>query len=157
MPTTIESTEYPTLLNIINGTYRDEVEQILSAQLQDDDSTVAIGLDGKKQVAALITENRIKVRLLNPDDIEGGAADFAEGDEADTADQYREQLRTQAGPLIDEWVGKVKALLDESGDLASFSERLLDLYPDLDGQRLRRIMSDAMTAASIAGSQESAS
>ncbi|MFM2433234.1 MAG: hypothetical protein RLZZ511_4448, partial [Cyanobacteriota bacterium] len=36
MTTTIESTQYPALITLINGTYSDKVESILSAQIQDD-------------------------------------------------------------------------------------------------------------------------
>jgi phage gp29-like protein len=153
MPTPIEAAQYPALITLINGTYSDKVESILSAQIQDDDSILAIGQDGKKQIAVQITEDNIKIRLINPEVIK---ADFAEGDEADTVDGYREQMRGAGGPITDDWVGQVKGMLDGAGDLASFSENLLTLYPNLEGDKLRQIMTDAMTAASIAGSQEDA-
>lgn len=151
MPTTIAPAQYPDLITLINGTYSDKIESIVTAQLQDDDSIIAIGLDGQKQIAAQITEDNIKIRLINPEVVK---ADFAEGDDADTVDSYREQMRGAGGPITDDWVGQVKTMLDGAGDLASFSENLLTLYPNLEGEKLRQIMTDAMTAASIAGSQE---
>jgi phage gp29-like protein len=153
MPKTIAPAQHPALITLINGTYSDKIESIVTAQLQDDESIIAIGLDGQKQIAAQITEDNIKIRLINPEVVK---ADFAEGDEADTVDGYRDQMRDAGGPITDDWVGQVKTMLDGAGDLASFSENLLTLYPNLEGEKLRQIMSDAMTAASIAGSQEDA-
>ncbi len=153
MPTTIEPAQYPALITLINGTYSDKIESIVTAQLQDDESIIAIGLDGQKQIAAQITEENIKIRLINPEVVK---ADFAEGDDADTVDAFRDQARTAGGPITDDWVGQVKGILDQAGGLASFSENLLTLYPNLEGDKLRQIMADAMTAASIAGSQEDA-
>ena len=82
------------------------------------------------------------------------AAFSEQSEDPDTVDLYTDRLRKTAGPEIDEWVGQIKGLLDQAGDLPSFSETLLNLYPDLKGDRLRGIMGDAVTAASIAGSLE---
>ncbi len=155
MPTQIAPAQYPDLITLINGTYSDKIESIVTAQLQDDESIIAIGLDGQKQIAAQITEANIKIRLINPEVVKADFAEGDEGDEADTVDGYREQMRGAGGPITDDWVGQVKTMLDGAGDLASFSENLLTLYPNLEGDKLRQIMTDAMTAASIAGSQES--
>jgi phage gp29-like protein len=153
MPTTIAPTNHATLLKLINGTYSDKVERILSAQIQDDGTTVvAIAQDGKKQIAAQIDGEKIKIKLLNPEVVKEGA-DFAEY-EIETQDAYTDQLRTKAAPEFEEWVGQVQKLLEESGDLSDFSENLLDLYPELNGVKLHTIMVDAMTAASLAGSLE---
>lgn len=82
-------------------------------------------------------------------------ADFSEeSDDSDTIAQYSEQLRTAVGPIVDDWVAAMRNLLDGAGDLADFSEKLLTLYPDLDGGRLRTVMADAMLAASLAATQE---
>jgi phage gp29-like protein len=153
MPTPIDATDYPELIALINGTYSDKVERILSAQIQDDGNTiVAICQDGKKQVAAQIDGESIKIKLLNPEVIKA-PTNFAEY-EIDTQDEYARQLRDRAAPEFEAWVDQVKTLLDEAGDLTEFSERLTDLYPDLDGVKLHTIMTEAMIAASIAGSLE---
>jgi phage gp29-like protein len=81
------------------------------------------------------------------------SAEFAE-EEPDTVDIYTDRLRTTAGKEVDGWLDQISGLLDTAGDLASFSETLLTLYPDLKGDRLRDIMGDAVLAASIAGSLE---
>jgi hypothetical protein len=78
MPTPIPQTEYPTLIELINLTYQDKIEQLLSAQLQDDDDTiVALGKDGIKLIAFEITSEMIEFRLVNPEDI---GDDKTEGD-----------------------------------------------------------------------------
>jgi phage gp29-like protein len=81
------------------------------------------------------------------------SAEFAEK-EPDTVDLYTDRLRTTAGKEVDGWVDQISGLLDTAGDLNTFSETLLTLYPDLKGDRLRDIMGDAVLAASIAGSLE---
>lgn len=63
---------YPILISIINESYTDELDRISSARENDDGSILVVGIDGGKQVACKISDDRIRIRLLNPD-----AAEFA--------------------------------------------------------------------------------
>lgn len=73
---------------------------------------------------------------------------------ADTVDLYTERLRSQAGPIVAGWVERMRELLGEVDGLAEFSEKLATLYPDLPGDEFRAIMSQALTASSLAGAAE---
>lgn len=183
MPTPIAPAEYPNLITTINITYQDQVEKILAAQVQDDgDTVIALGQDGIKRIAFKITSSTIEFRLVNPQDIkDGGPAEFAElgaewselidaleyadrqrhqteyaDRQSPTINQYSEQLRHQAGPEIDGWVAQIQTMLTDAPGLAQFSESLLTLFPDLPGDKLRAIMTDATMAASLAGQHENA-
>ncbi|NCJ06668.1 DUF935 family protein [Synechococcales cyanobacterium C] len=82
------------------------------------------------------------------------SGDFAEPDEPDIIDQYTEQVRHQAGPIIARWTEQIRALAEGAPDLPSFAEQLYDLYPELQGAELQEIMERAMLAASLAGAYE---
>lgn len=97
-------------------------------------------------------EDDNSIMLVNPDEVDD--AEFAEADDPDTVVEYSEQLRSAAGPIIDGWVDQVRSELSDVSDLAEFAERISGLYPKLKGDDLRRLVNDALTAASIAGAQE---
>jgi hypothetical protein len=64
MPTTLSPDTYPQLMNLINLTYRDKVETITAAQINDDNNIVAVALDGRKKLAVKITDNDIAIKLM---------------------------------------------------------------------------------------------
>lgn len=72
----------------------------------------------------------------------------------ETVDLYGRVLRRKLGPVVDGWLDKVLALLDEVGDLTEFSDRLGELYPDLSGEAFVRIMEEGLIASSLAGRYE---
>lgn len=141
------------------------VQAILRDQLEDDAVVTNLEIPGDGTwTAYYTTKKRSFVCTYQDGFFEKGpidatdSVDFSEStdfaEEPDTVDLYTDRLRKEAGKEVDGWVNQVKGLLDQAGDLPSFSETLLNLYPDLKGDRLRDIMGDAMLAASIAGSLE---
>lgn len=140
------------------------VQAILRDQLEDDAVVTKLEVPGDKTWTAYYnTQKRSFVCTYKDGYFEKGpvnatdSVDFTESvdvDEPDNVDLYTDRLRKSAGKEVDGWIDQVKGLLYEAGDLPSFSETLLTLYPDLKGDRLRDIMGDAVLAASIAGSLE---
>jgi phage gp29-like protein len=142
------------------------VQAILRDQLEDDAVVTKLEIPGDKTwTAYYTTQKRSFVCTYKDGYFEKGpvnaseSVDFTESptfaeEEPDTVDLYTDRLRTTAGKEVDGWVNQISGLLDSAGDLNSFSETLLTLYPDLKGDRLRDIMGDAVLAASIAGSLE---
>ncbi|MDN3524343.1 DUF935 domain-containing protein [Halomonas sabkhae] len=61
------------------------------------------------------------------------------------------QLSEQAQPVIEGWVDQIQALLEDAESLEDFQEQLLERYGDLDDAQLTEIMSQAFTAAELAG------
>jgi hypothetical protein len=64
MPIPIPAESYPLLMDLINQTYLDRVEQITAAQVNDDDSITFVGLDNPKKIAGKITDNDISMKLM---------------------------------------------------------------------------------------------
>jgi hypothetical protein len=64
MPTPIPAESYPLLMDLVNQTYLDRVEQITAAQVNDDDSIVFVGLDNPKKIAGKITDDHISMKLM---------------------------------------------------------------------------------------------
>ena len=62
-----------------------------------------------------------------------------------------ERLGQEADPLLDELLAPVRAALTDSADLMDFRERLLGLYPELDGQAFADLMGQALAVADAAG------
>ena len=93
----------------------------------------------------------VDVKALPP----GETVSFAEMDMSpDTVDIYTARLRQQAGQVTRKWINQIENLLDECSDLAEFSERIIELYPEMNGDRMLAIMSEAMQAARLAGIYE---
>lgn len=65
-----------------------------------------------------------------------------------------ERLGEQAEPLLQNLLDPVRAALEDSGDLMAFREKLLDLYPDLDGKAFADLMGQALAVADAAGMWE---
>lgn len=53
--------------------------------------------------------------------------------------------------LLNTLLDPVRAALEDSADLMDFRERLLTLYPDLDGQAFAQLMGQALAVADAAG------
>jgi hypothetical protein len=64
MPIPIPAESYPLLMDLVNQTYLDRVEQITAAQVNDDDSITFVGLDNPKKIAGKITDNDISMKLM---------------------------------------------------------------------------------------------
>lgn len=65
-----------------------------------------------------------------------------------------ERLGAEADPLIEALMAPIRELLAESGDLVEFRDKLLALYPQLDGAPLAALMGQAMAVADAAGRLE---
>jgi hypothetical protein len=68
MPKPIPATSYPTLIELINETYFDKVEQISAAEVDDNSDIVCVALDGRKKLAVKVEDEDINIKLM------GGAA-----------------------------------------------------------------------------------
>lgn len=156
--TTIKTSEYPDLIEIINETYRDEVERIISARFDDAGDIICVAQDGKKQLAVKISDSDIRIKLMNPKDIAadepeetsgGGNTAQMSAPDQDIVDIYVDRLR-QRQP-IKPWLEQAKELLLQAPDLESFGKELVEKYPDIPSDDFNQLMQDALTAASMAG------
>jgi hypothetical protein len=80
-------------------------------------------------------------------------AEFATPDQ-DDIDLYGLDLQEQAAKTINQWLGQIRELGKDSADLPEFAARIYDLYPDLSGQALTEVMSQAQMAASWIGADD---
>jgi len=62
-----------------------------------------------------------------------------------------ERLGREADPLLDALLEPVRQALNASGDLMDFREKLLTLYPNLDGKAFAELMGQALAVADAAG------
>ena len=53
-----------------------------------------------------------------------------------------------------QWMEEVRALLAEAGSLSEFSERLVELYPEMDPEALSDVLGDGMAASRAGGRVE---
>lgn len=65
-----------------------------------------------------------------------------------------ERLGAEAEPLLQTLLDPVQAALDASADLMDFRERLLTLYPELDGKAFADLMGQALAVADAQGQWE---
>ena len=84
--------------------------------------------------------------LLSP---AGGRGVGGEGEDPTAA--LTERLGAEAEPLLQTLLEPVQAALDASADLMEFRERLLALYPDLDGKAFAELMGQALAVADAQG------
>lgn len=70
---------------------------------------------------------------------------------ADREDQFAALLAPQADALVGEWIESIRELVNRAGSLEEIRDGLIDLYPDMDDQRLGELMSAAFSASWIAG------
>lgn len=87
---------------------------------------------------------------------DGAAASFAEGgrDTPDTPERQTAVLARAAAPLVDAMLAQIRRELDAAPDLATFGERLLALYPELDGADLTELLGQAFASAELGGRLE---
>jgi hypothetical protein len=64
MPIPIRADQYPTLIELINETYFDQVEQVTAAQVGDDDNILCVAIDGRKKLATKVTDTDISIKLM---------------------------------------------------------------------------------------------
>jgi hypothetical protein len=64
MPIPIPTESYPLLINLVNQTYLDRVEQITAAQLESDDAIKVVAIDGSKKLAISISDNGLVMKLM---------------------------------------------------------------------------------------------
>ena len=67
MKNLIPISQYPELIDIIEDTYTDGIDRILSGEIRDDGSISIIALDGVKKLDIEINDTTIQIKLLNPD------------------------------------------------------------------------------------------
>lgn len=85
------------------------------------------------------------------------AADFAESpSSAPSFDKgglggILDRLGRDADPVLNTLLDPVRQALEDSTDLMDFREKLLTLYPDLDGQAFAELMGEALAVAEAAG------
>jgi phage gp29-like protein len=72
----------------------------------------------------------------------------------DTPDRQTAVLARAAGPLVDAMLGQIRRELDAAPDLGAFNERLLALYPELDGADLTELLGQAFLAGELGGRVE---
>jgi hypothetical protein len=65
MPISISTDLYPLLIDLINQTYLDRVEQITAAQIYDSGDIIAVALDGQKKLAVKTTGKDIAIKLMS--------------------------------------------------------------------------------------------
>lgn len=147
----VPTESYPDLIQLINITYTDEVEQILSAGVDDNGTIICLAQDGSKQLAISIGDDDIQIRLFNPQAVAGETAQMAapENFAPDLVDSYVDQLKQQFP--FKPWLQQAKELLMQSPNLEDYSAKLVDLYPEMPSGDFNQIMLDALTAASMAG------
>lgn len=69
----------------------------------------------------------------------------------DVTDKQAQGLEKSTGDLMDGWVEKIRALVDEVDSLEEISQRLLELMPDMDETQFADAIAEAMMAAQLAG------
>lgn len=68
-----------------------------------------------------------------------------------------DRLGQESEPLMNTLLDPVRSALNASGDLMDFRERILTLYPDLDGKAFADLMGQALAVADLAGYWEAQS
>lgn len=63
MPKPISAEQYPTLIELINETYLDRVEQIVAARVEDNGDIICVAMDGRKKLAVKVDDENINIRL----------------------------------------------------------------------------------------------
>lgn len=149
------------LHGIVNPSYPDQADEVLSYEIIAQGHVKATVRDGKKIIDFEIDGEDVTYGLADgsPDGKislsetirNGGVFDFAETQQASTVDQFVDRLRQKAQPEFERMTATVRELLDGSGDLTEFREKLDTAYPDLDGEMLTKIMGEAMFASKLAG------
>lgn len=82
------------------------------------------------------------------------ALNRAAAPEADPTAPLVERLGEEADPLLQTLLDPVQAALEDSADLMDFREKLLKLYPELDGKAFADLMGQALAVADAQGMWE---
>jgi phage gp29-like protein len=67
------------------------------------------------------------------------------------SDLQSEQLGKNLMPVMDDWIGKIRALVESADSLEAIRDGLLDLYPDLKTDDFTEAMAEALSASALAG------
>ncbi len=82
------------------------------------------------------------------------ALNRAAAPEADPTAPLVERLGEEADPLLQTLLDPVQAALEDSADLMDFREKLLKLYPEMDGKAFADLMGQALAVADAQGMWE---
>ena len=90
------------LMDIINETYTDRVESIVSAETRpapgfEGDDIFIVARDGRKQLAIRLNETRpendqIAIKLLKPNEIYPSASDYGESEQSELTDSEWDEM-----------------------------------------------------------------
>jgi hypothetical protein len=135
------------LHGIVNPSYPDEADEVLSYEILGAGHIKALVRDGEKKIEFEIDGDEVTYGLADgsPD---GGS--FAEAT-PDAIALFIERLAKKAKPQMGAMVETVRSLLDSSTDITEFNEKLQDAYPELDGEDLTATMAEALYASRLAG------
>lgn len=136
------------LHGIVNPSYPDEADEVLSYEVLGEGHIKALVRDGVKKIEFEIEGDEVTYGLAqgSPE----GSPEFAEAN-SDTVALFVERLRQQAAPQFAEMIDTVRLTLEDSSDIIEFRERLNDTYPLLNGDTLTALMAEAMFASNLAG------
>lgn len=82
-------------------------------------------------------------------------AQFAEGEQPqDAPARMTDQLDQRMAPVVDDWVAKVRELVDKAESLDDLRSGLLALAPDMSLEQYADAMREGLTAAALAGRYE---
>lgn len=136
------------LHGIVNPSYPDQADEVLSYEILGEGHIKALVLDGVKKIEFEILGDEVTYGLAqgSPE----GSPEFAEVN-SDTVALFVERLTKKARPQMQAMVGTVRSLLDSSTDITEFSEKLQDAYPQLDSDDLTATMAAAMFTSRLSG------
>ena len=90
------------LMDIINESYTDGIDEIVSAETQDapgfeGDDLFVVALDGQKRLGIRINETRpgkdqITIKLLKPNEIYPSASDYGESEQSELTDSEWDEI-----------------------------------------------------------------
>ena len=82
------------------------------------------------------------------------AANFAEGDDKTTqVDDFTDQLADEIAPIAEDWIEKIKTLLDDADSLEALRDELNTLASKLSFEEYVRVFEAANITAKLAGIQ----
>jgi phage gp29-like protein len=145
----IPETSYPDLISLINQTYTDRVEQILSAGVDEAGNIICLAQDGSKQLAIEITDTDIKIKLFSPTEQPTPSTTFAAT--PDPIDPILTQLKPIGDATFQDWFLNLQSLMQDSDNLTDFQTKLTTAYPDLDAAEFKQAMLDASVVAGMQG------
>ena len=79
------------------------------------------------------------------------AAQFSESEPEDPIDPILTQLKPIGDATFSEWFEQLQSLMQGSGNLTEFRDKLINSYPDLDASEFKQAMLDASVVAGMSG------